>query len=43
MDTPEKTVKEMEDVIGSVNPGFSHKMVLKGPRLAKNDDDWRKF
>lgn len=45
MDTPEKTVKEMEDVIGSVKPGFPHKMVLKGPRLSENseNDDWTKF
>ena len=41
MDTPEKTVKEMEDVIGSVKPGFPHKMVIKGPRL--DDNDWTKF
>lgn len=32
MDTPEKTVKEMEDVIGSVKPIFPHKMVLKVPK-----------
>lgn len=38
MDTPEKTVEEMEDVIGSVKPGFPHKMVLKGQRLTDNDD-----
>lgn len=38
MDTPEKTVEEMEDVIGSVKPGFPHTMVLKGPRLTDNDD-----
>jgi hypothetical protein len=38
MDTPEKTVKEMEDVINSVNPEFPHKMVLKGPRISENDD-----
>lgn len=45
MDTPEKTVKEMEDVIGSVKPGFPHNMVLKGPRLSENseNDDWTKF
>lgn len=36
MDTPEKTVEEMEDVIGSVKPGFPHNMVLKGPRLSEN-------
>lgn len=42
MDTPEKSVKEMEDVIGSVKPGFPHKMVIKGPRPSK-DDDWTKF
>jgi hypothetical protein len=42
MDTPEKTVKEMEDVINSVNPEFPHKMVLKGPRISENDD-WTKF
>lgn len=38
MDTPEKTVEEMKDVIGSAKPGFPHMMVLKGPRLADNDD-----
>lgn len=45
MDTPEKTVKEMEDVIDSVKPEFPHKMVLKGPRLSENseNDDWTKF
>ena len=42
MDTPEKTVKEMEEVIGSVKPGFPHKMVIKGPRL-NEVDDWTKF
>ncbi len=42
MDTPEKTVEEMEDVINSAKPGFPHKMVLKGPRLTDNDD-WTKF
>ena len=31
MDTPEKTIKEMEDVLGYVEPGFPHKMVIKGP------------
>ena len=40
MDTPEKTVKEMEDVIESVKPGFPHKMVIKGPKLG---DDWEQF
>jgi len=45
MDTPEKTVEEMKDVIGSVKPGFPHNMVLKGPRLSNNseNDDWTKF
>jgi len=42
MDTPEKTVEEMEDVLNSVKPGFPHKMVLKGPKLSK-EDDWTKF
>lgn len=41
MDTPEKTIKEMEDIINSVSPGFPHKMVVKGPRLS--DDDWTNF
>lgn len=39
MDTPEKTVKEMEDVIGSVKPEFPHKMILKGPRLSNSEND----
>ncbi len=45
MDTPEKTVEEMKDVIGSVKPGFPHNMVLKGPRLSENSEnvDWTKF
>ncbi len=45
MDTPEKTVKEMEDVFSSVKPGFPHKMVLKGPRLSEHseNDDLTKF
>ena len=38
MDTPEKTIKEMEDILGSVEPGFPHKMVIKGPRLHEGDD-----
>lgn len=46
MDTPEKTVEEMKDVIGSAKPGFPHMMVLKGPRINEGDDcsnDWTKF
>ena len=42
MDTPEKTVEEMKDVINSVNPGFPYKMILKGPKLTQ-DDDCTKF
>ena len=38
MDTPEKTIKEMEDIIDSVKPGFPHKMVIKSPRLKQDDD-----
>ena len=38
MDTPEKTVEEMKDVMNSVSPGFPHKMVIKGPRLDEGDD-----
>lgn len=38
MDTPEKTVEEMKDVIGSARPGFPHMVVLKGPKLSKEDD-----
>lgn len=29
MDTPEKTVKEMEEVLGSVNPGMPFKSVIE--------------
>lgn len=38
MDTSEKTVEEMKDVIGSAKPGFPHMMVVKGPKLSKEDD-----
>lgn len=38
MDTPEKTVEEMKNVMNSANPGFPHMMILKGPRLTDNDD-----
>lgn len=34
MDTPEKTVKEMEDVIDSAHPGFPFKAVIE----FKNED-----
>lgn len=42
MDTPEKTVDEMIDILGSVNPGLPHKMVMKGPKFSQNDE-WTKF
>lgn len=42
MNTPEKTVEEMENVINSIKPGFPHKMVIKGPKLSQ-DDNWTKF
>lgn len=31
INTPEKTIEEMEDIINSVNPEFLYKTVVKGP------------
>ncbi len=42
MDTPEKSVDEMKDVIGSVSPGFPYKAIMKGSKLSQNDE-WTKF
>lgn len=38
IDTPEKTIGEMEDIINSVNPEFLYKTVVKGPMKTKTID-----
>lgn len=39
MNTPEKTVEEMKDIMNSVEPGFPHKMIIKSPRPNREDND----
>jgi len=37
MDTPDKTVEEMRDIINSASPAFPYMTVIKGSDLSKDE------